>query len=204
MNIKQLNEELEKFLTEEQINELRPKDSGELILDFETYEDAVDKIKEKFDNPENKICAYCPNATTISWNGKKYQLAVVFGVAKETDGGMKPHGVAHILGKHVCDNGNEPTEDDLIKAAKNIHNAFNQAIKAKSKENRFVFDPFENKLIFSLGRYVYIICLEKDKEELTYLHNLFQTKGRSEDYIKGQKKSIEDRLKKELQPKFDT
>lgn len=202
MDIKNLNNELAnaieemKMFNEEQINELRAEDAGEEITDFKDYNDALDKIKARYDN--NEILAYCPNATTFDYDGKTYQLAVVLGIKEpnETKGSMNPHGMAHYLNKHTYTNDTktEPTQEDLIKAAKNIKGAYGVAKKKK----QIAFDPFENKVIFSNGKYVYIVCLAKDEVELSYLHNLFQLE--KPNYIQNQKKQIQKKLKNELPP----
>lgn len=196
MDIKDLNTELGKVLKEEQIDELRVEDAGEEITDFKDYNDALDKIKAKYD--KNEILAYCPNATTFDYGDKTYQLAVVLGIKEstETKGSMNPHGMAHYLNKHTYTNDikTEPTEEDLIKASKNIKGAYGLAKKKK----QVAFDPFENKVIFSNGKYVYIICLAKDEKELSYLHNLFQLE--KPNYIQNQKKQIKKRLNNELAP----
>lgn len=178
MNISKINEQLKQIL-----NELRKQDAGEEITDFESYEDALNKIKERYDQGLTR--AYCPNAIEFEYNKNKYSLAVVLGV-KESSNGMNPHGMAHYLDKHTYTNKQQtkPTEQDLIKAAKNVKTALSQAIK----NNDVVLNEQEQKLIFSNGHYVYIVCLAKDNEELTYLHTLF--KDEKNNYIKRQKRKL--------------
>ena len=201
MDFKELNEKLE------QLTELYPEDAGLEITDFENYEDALNKIYQRYKN--NEALAYCPNATKIHYNNQEYSLAVVLGVAHPTRGGMYPHGMSHIMKKHTYthENGTIPTEQDLIDACKNVKNVLNDAIKQSQtkKEHKrtadIVYDPYENKLIFGNKKYIYIICLAKDKQELNYIHNLF--KRDNPDYIKDERTKIQQKQKNEITPKYD-
>lgn len=178
MDLNKLNEELKRIL-----NELRKQDAGKEIIDFKDYDDALKKIKERYDKGLAK--AYCPNAIEFKYNKSMYNLAVVLGIDKPKEG-MNPHGMAHYLQKHTYTNKQQtkPTEEDLIKAAKNVKTALAQAIKNKN----IVLNQEEQKLIFSNGNFVYIICLAKDDEELTYLHTLF--KDEKNNYVRRQKKKL--------------
>ena len=127
MNYKKLDEKLN-FV----INELRKDDAGEEITDFNDYEDALRKIKEKYDKGE--FYAYCPNATKISYDNNEYELAVVLGIAKETKSGMKPHGMAHYLSKYTYTDKDKlhPTAQELLYASKNVNTAIKEATKNKT------------------------------------------------------------------------
>ena len=188
MDFKELNEKLE------ELTELYPEDAGLEITDFENYEDALNKIYQRYKN--NEALAYCPNATKIHYNNQEYSLAVVLGIAKPTKAGMNPHGMAHYMDKHSYEHENEtiPTEEELLKASKNVQNALNQA----KQDNNVVYNPFEHKLIFKNGNYVYIICLAKDDKELVYLHNLFIPKSKK--YIKRKRKEINKQKQNEIPP----
>ena len=185
MDFKKLNEEIENLLMD--INELYPKDAGEEITNFESYEQALDIIKKRYD--ENKSLAYCPNALKFDYNGNKYQLAVVLGI-KEPNNGMNPHGLAHILDKHSYQYDGVPTEEDLIKAARNVKTVLNKSLKT----GNYLFNPEDNKLIFGNSKFIYIICLAKDDDELTYLHTLFMTDKK--DYLKRHKKRLNKKFRK--------
>lgn len=191
MEIDKLNEELKRVL-----NELRKQDAGEEITDFKDYDDALKKIKERYDKGLAK--AYCPNAIEVEFEGQKYQLAVVLGDKTYRKNGMKPHGMAHYLHKHTNPekDKNASTEQELMQATKDVKIALQDA---KRKKN-IVLDPFENKLIFTYGKYVYIICLAKDKDELNYLHNIFNPEKKN--YLSNQKSKIKRKLQKELPPNY--
>lgn len=187
MNFKDITTQLQHLL------ELYPENAGEEITDFENYEDALNKIKQRYDN--NEALAYCPNAIELDYKGNKFSLAVVLGVAENQEDGMGPHGMAHYMTKHVAGfDGKIPTEEDLIKASKNVKNALKQA----EHDKKVLYDPFEHKLIFECGKFIYIVCLAKDEKELAYLHTLFIPK--SKNYLSKQKKKINQKLDNEIPP----
>ena len=201
IDIKQLNEQIESIL------ELYPENAGEEITDFADYEDALNKIYQKYKN--NEALTYCPNAKTIDYDGQKYSLAVVLGVPRPTKGGMKPHGMSHFMDKHTYthENGTIPTEQDLIDACKDVQEVLNDAVKQNKTKKQHqrtsdvVYNPFEHKIIFGNQEYIYIICLAKDKRELNYLHNLF--KRDNPNYIKDQRTQIRRKQRNELPPKYN-
>lgn len=180
MHIKKLNQEINDFLRD--LDELYKEDAGEIIDNFDSYEDALEIIKNKYDKQES-LC-YCPNALTFKYKDTEYQLAVVLGVSQKQTNGMGPHGLSHILDKHSYQYEYEPTQEQLIKAAKNVKSALISAIKKR----RIAHNPNGNKLIFANGDYIYIICLAKDDKELTYLHTLFMTKDK--DYFRKYKRKF--------------
>lgn len=176
------------------IDELRKQDAGEELTNFTNYEEALNLIKQRYDNHE--ALAYCPDAITISYNGKDYKLAVVLGVDTPKNSGMNPHGMAHYLSKHAYTNKNKtkPTAQNLINAAKDIKNALNNAIKKRN----ILFDEFKNELIFSNGAYIYIVCLAKDENELNYLQTLFPDDRKH--YIQNKKDNYKKLIQREIPP----
>lgn len=193
MDIHEILQQLDTALI--QLNELRAEDAGEAITDFKDYSDALEKLKQKYDN--NEILAYCPNATILEYDGESYELAVVLGIKTTTDG-KKPHGLAHILDKHTYthDDNTVPTEIDLINATKRIQIELQQATKQKN----VLYDPFEHRLIFGNKQYIYVVCLAKDKDELSYLHTLFRPD--KPNYIKKQQAKLNRRLQNEIPPDY--
>ena len=173
MNIKKLNEELNKLLD---INELKKQDAGEEIQ-FTDFNDAVDKLRQKYE--AGQIKAYCPNVDTIKYNDQEYELCLVLGISESepySKPPMDPHGMSHYLHKHINDkkkDGKPATIDNLIGATKNVKAAFRKALQKPGKY--IAFNKKKNKIVFSNHdqSYIYVICLAKDKDEITYLHNLF-------------------------------
>lgn len=102
------------------------------ITDFKDYDDALKKIKERYDKGLAK--AYCPNATTVNYDGQKYQLAVVLGDKTYRKTGMKPHGMAHYLHKHTNPekDKNASTEQELMQATKDVKIALQDAKRKKN------------------------------------------------------------------------
>lgn len=165
MNIKQI---LEKF---SQLNEFLRKDAGEDIA-FDNAGDAINKLKNLYD--KGIVNAICVDAITLNYDNQEYKVSVVLGGVTITknntlhyDRGMN-HSLKYHANKKVA--GEYISEEKLIGAMKNTEAAFNKALKNKNVK----MDKKTHKIMFSDGAYTYIICLARNEDEITYLHNVFK------------------------------
>lgn len=189
MSIKKLNKKLEQLLEDdiewvyEKICDIEPISKNECILnevlikDVDMYgelnlKEAVDNMSKYYHQGKLNVCI--PTKTKFVYKQSTYHLHLVMGTCSSTRTQLNcKYGIKHILDKHSNENVTQinnaslSSEKALLQAIKDIE-------KALDNGKGFYSLEFADRLAIEYNGFLYIICLNNNDKELTYLHSLFK------------------------------